>query len=60
MYGTCTACVWHVHGMRVACAWHAYGMRRPRRLDRPQATEELAVYVAQLNLLKLPPLLKQV
>ena len=31
-----------------------------RLLDRLAETEEFAVYVAQLNLLKLPPLLKQV
>ena len=31
-----------------------------RLLDRLQATEEFAVYVAQMNLLRLPPLLKQV
>ena len=31
-----------------------------RLLDRLQVTEEFAVYVAQMNLLRLPPLLKQV
>jgi len=39
---------------------HVYFRDYLRLLDRLAATEEFAVYVAQMNLLKLPPLLKQV